>query len=123
MRSESSRAIWLLRFFGLSSTSILRVGVANDAKLYLDERSSVDPKMLCSVFSAINERARIQLNIIHPFHFCSAGDGLGPIQLTIQIIKIIVVLVLIITKLFINRSPANIAYYGAGAPGLARLVL
>lgn len=78
MRSESSLAIWLLRFFGLSSTSTLRVGVAKDAKLYLEDFSSVDPKMLCSVFSARQNSIKLIVRAHHP-----CIDDRGGIPLTV----------------------------------------
>lgn len=118
IRSESSRAIWLLRFFGLSSTSTLRVGVAKDAKLYLEDFSSVDPKMLCSVFSARQNSIRSRS---HPLHQQEDNEGIGP--LTVQIIEIIVVLVLVVAELFINGAPANIAYDAARPSRLAGLML
>lgn len=114
MISESSRAIWLLRFFGLSSNSTFRVGVANDAKLYLEDFSSVDPKMLCSVFSAkidILELVGVTTLLLLSFF------------LTIQIIKVVIVLVLVVAELFIDGAPTNIAYDAARASRLARLVL
>lgn len=111
--SDNSRAIWLLRFFVLSSSSRRLDGVENDDRLWRDVRSSMEPKNEWKVFSAMLEEA----SLLCAFHVAKHTS-----ELTVDIIVFIVVVVFIVAELFRCRTSADSRHNGTGASRLNGLL-